>query len=826
MQTIHQKFEAIVEEYPNNIAYSIADKEYTYTELNSRANRLAKTLHTVFEKDKYITVYSDQGIEHIATMLAISKAGKVIIPLNSMMPYSNVQEIMDQYDSKTLITDKNHIYELPYVLKDKNVYCHRYDMPLKTNLDLDVNQDDEFIIFNTSGSTGTPKGVVHTHRNFVFFIEQYQKFYDITSDDVHSLVYPTGFYGGIRDTLVSLLSGSNLCHYKKTWDLQQWIVDHNVSILTCTVKFYRDMINSIEDDFCFDSVRIFRPGGDASFKEDFEKFKKHFPIGSKYLILFASSETGIMRQQVMTHDTEIVDEYIPLGYPIDGVDMYVIDDQGNQIQDDGVEGTIVIEHKYLFKEYKNAPEVTKNVLGINPDTSLPRYISSDEGKFINGCLHFTGRKMHHVKINGARVDVNHVSATALKATDNAVCIYHPERKNLYLFYESVKNINETELKEYLLQHLPFYMVPARCILVDKIPATANDKINRNALIDRINNSVTVNSDDTVTGLQRQIAEIWADNLEIDEVGIDDNFFDTLNGDSITAAAIMVDMEEKMTISLKDHVLYEYSTVRSLTDAIEQKKFKTFTWIKKLIDGDPNQPPVFWSTGWPNVLKKKLKYSGNLYYIDSHYNHFTDLPDINSNIEEYCNAVADEIEKITTHKNIILAGYSLGAVHSLELSHILSRRGYNIDKLFLLDPKDTINEFQGEMSVHKYIPTSFLNVLAYWFGKLLIKIRYNRFKKKWDNFTDDEKMWGHNRRKYIHSVYSYWRWQYEFVKNTNYAIMIQRTNNLSRTRFRWVDLFQIGEYVAFKSHFKKHLDFFENDDCVDHWSDIFNERISL
>ena len=144
----------------------------------------------------------------------------------------------------------------------------------------------------------------------------------------------------------------------------------------------------------------------------------------------------------------------------------------------------------------------------------------------------------------------------------------------------------------------------------------------------------------------------------------------------------------------------------------------------------------------------------------------------------------------------------------------------------MDPKDTINEFQGEMSVHKRIPTPFLNVLGYWFGKFLIKQRFNKFQKKWNRFTDDEKMWGHNRRRYIHSTYSYWRWQYEFVKNMNQAIMIQRTNNRSRTRFRWVDLFRLDDLVAFKSHFKNHSDFFENDDCVDDWVKTFNERIIL
>ena len=473
--TIHELFQDIARKYPENIAYSLADDTYTYADLNGRANRLAKTLCQVYTKYKYVTIYSDQGIEHIATLLAISKAGKVAIPLNSMMPYQNVQEIMDQYDSNLLLTDKNHIYELPKFVNDKDIYCHRFNNPLLTNIDCEVSAEDEFIIFNTSGSTGKPKGVVHTHQNFVFFIKEYQKFYDITPNDIHSLVYPTGFYGGIRDTLVSILSGSNLCHYKKSWNLQEWIVKNNVSILTCTIKFYRDMINSIDGDFCFDSVRIFRPGGDASFKEDFVNFKKYFPVGSKYLILFASSETGIMRQQVMTHDTEIVDEYIPLGYPIEGVDMYVIDDQGNRIVEDDVEGTIVIEHKYLFTEYKNNPEGTRSVLNINPETHIPRYISSDNGKFKDGCLHFTGRKMHHVKINGARVDVNHVSATALKTTDNAVCIYHPEKKNLYLFYESATKKTEADIKEYLLQHLPFYMVPARCILVEKIPATANKR---------------------------------------------------------------------------------------------------------------------------------------------------------------------------------------------------------------------------------------------------------------------------------------------------------------------------------------------------------------
>ena len=156
--TIHQQFEAIVAKYPQNIAFSEANYEVTYQNLNSKANQIANHLVSEFPEEQLIVLYSDQGIDHVATMLAISKAGKTMVPLNSMMPVRTVDEIMAQYGAHVILTDSNHI-------KDLKKHTHQivvaptFEFQETPNLNLEVDPASEFIIFNTSGSTGVPKGV-------------------------------------------------------------------------------------------------------------------------------------------------------------------------------------------------------------------------------------------------------------------------------------------------------------------------------------------------------------------------------------------------------------------------------------------------------------------------------------------------------------------------------------------------------------------------------------------------------------------------------------------------------------------------------------------
>jgi len=788
MSTIHSKFEEITTLYPNNIAYKHEYNKYTYVELNNMSNNLANTLVHNYKNSV-----------------------KSVFPINTMVPLSRLVEMLKQYKINTIITNNKYGSMLTQLF-DGDIIIPNLVTNKCDNLNLNINSDFEFIIFNTSGSTGNPKGVIQTHENMLFSINNYINLYDIKENDNHSLVYPTGFLGGIRDIFVSLLSGATLVYYDKYGiiKMDEWILKNNINILSLPIKFLRDLFNITKTkNIIFKSVKIVRPGADISYKTDFEYFKKYFP-NAKYFLLFSSSETGMVLHNILDKSTQLNTELVPLGNPINEVEVYIVDKDDNPIYHENKVGRLMIKSKYLFKGYKNDDIKTNEVLTIKDDYSI--YKSNDFVKYINGQIYYEGRSESHVKINGARINPNYISAIASKLVENPYCMFSTKHKNLYLFYETDKNINETKIKKYLLENLEFYMVPARCIKLDKIPQKINGKIDR-VLIDSMIDDFILNdisNNDKLTKLQKTLITIFEKNLNKTNIKINDNYFDTLGGDSLTAVLISNDIENELSITLKDNILYEYSTIADISSALEKTPSKYFKWVKHIIKNNSSKTPVFWVTGYPNIIKKHLTYEGDFYYIDSHYNSYATIPSIKDDIATYCKILSTEILKELKTKEIILAGYSIGSIYSIELSKQLKEKGIKIKFLFLLDPRDTINILNGKKTSN------------YYFYKLFLLLKYVIFYTIW-NTQKMVKIEIIKRFTYIHAIYALHRLKYNFETISDKTIIIQRHNNKSSTKHNLFKLFKNIKHIKIKA--KKHSDFFSNQSVVNKWIKIFNNYLS-
>jgi len=805
MTTIHTKFEKTVSKYSNNIAYVHNSKKFTYKSINNAANNLAEHIVNNYKDSKIICIFLDQGVDNIVSLFAVSKSAKTILPLNTMMPIPRLVNILEQYNVNTIITNTTYFNELKQTFNG-NIIIPKLDFSNKQNLNINIAETFNFIIFNTSGSTGNPKGVIQTHKNMLFSTTSYINLYDIKPNDNHSLVYPTGFLGGIRDVFVALLTGSTLFYYDKygSISLPDWVIQNKINILSLPIKFLRDLFkNIINDDIKFNSVKVVRPGGDVSYRSDFEKFKQHFP-NAKYYILYASSETGIVLQNILSHSDIITTDFVPLGNSINEVEAYIVDDNDNIITNDNIPGRLLIKSKYLFKGYVNDEEKTNKVLNHIKDYSI--FKTNDIVKYVNGQIYFEERIESHVKINGARVNPNYIASIASNIVDNPYCMFSKKYNNLYLFYETNKNIRETDVKKYLFDNLEFYMVPARCIKVDKLPQKENGKIDR-LLIDQTIDALIKQYDNTkITNLHKTLINIFENNLNKQNIKITDNYFDNLGGDSLTAQLIITDIEHDLSISLKDNILYEYSTIKELANELENNSSNFFKRVKHIIKGDSKLIPIVWITGYPNIIRKHLKYKGDFYYVDSHYNQFANIPSIKDNIIEYSKLIVEDIINEVKSNKIILAGYSIGSVYAIEISKQLKESGIEIEFMFLLDPRDSISIFNNNKIKYYYITTLYL-LVKYFIYDIIWKMQKIFNIKILKRFN------------YIHSIYALHRHKYNFKYVYDNVILIQRNNNESKNKYKINKIFKNKEWH--KLNVKKHSDYFSNQSVIKEWMQLLN-----
>jgi non-ribosomal peptide synthetase component F len=231
-KSLAEIFESTAKLHPDHLAYQDHSVSSTYEELNQRANALARELIERHPNEEQIAVFMHQSYTHIIHLLAIIKTGKVYVPINTSLPTAKIGLILKQYDCRVLLTDAEHLDELECSLHgiqismyEDTVLSHSTD-----NLPRSISPKNPVLIISTSGTTGTPKGVVHSHESMIHSLRNYEELYRLGPNDVYSLFYPIGFFAGIRDVLIALLTGATLKYLSVVESgvdlVKDWIVDH------------------------------------------------------------------------------------------------------------------------------------------------------------------------------------------------------------------------------------------------------------------------------------------------------------------------------------------------------------------------------------------------------------------------------------------------------------------------------------------------------------------------------------------------------------------------------------------------------------------------
>ncbi|MEM6684206.1 MAG: amino acid adenylation domain-containing protein, partial [Bacteroidota bacterium] len=582
-QTVAERFETQASKYGNAIAVTANDQQFSYQTINNYANRLATKITQQTQNTKRIALLVSHNQHTVIGMLGVLKSGHAYVPIDLENPLQRIQFILEDaqctivvYDDaiETKVAQLKELIPTIQLIKLEDVLKDDLDVP---NLPVASLPTDEAYVLYTSGSTGNPKGVIQTQRNMLHYIRVYTNNVAISNTDNLSVFSTYSFDASIKDIYGAILNGATVGFYsipaKGLTNLGNWITREKISIIHMVPTIYRYFIATLATNQVLNTVRLVDLGGEASYKSDFELFKKHFPKNAYLVNDYGPTEATIVSQHFMQHTSQIYNSNLHLGSKVAETEVFIVDDMGKEAAV-YQEGEIVFKSKYISKGYLNLEEKTKAV--FMQDASNPEYYtyhSGDIGKrFPNGTIVYLGRKDTQVKINGYRIELSEIALQVSKLegiTQAEVLVQTWEHTAYITCYYTGNQRETTSFKTALKDRLPAYMIPSVYVLLPEFPLTRTGKIDRNAL-PALSESVvkTEAYKAPENDIQKQLVTIWASQLNSAEekLGILDNFFE-IGGNSLQAVTIMNMINTTFDIALSIENLYETLTIQDLSKVI-------------------------------------------------------------------------------------------------------------------------------------------------------------------------------------------------------------------------------------------------------------------
>ncbi len=426
-------------------------------------------------------------------------------------------------------------------------------------------------IYFTSGSTGRSKGVVDTHRNVLHNVRRYTNTLRISPLDRLSLVPSPGVSGAVSSLFGALLSGAAVLPFDVRGQgaaaLGAWVARERITIYHSVPALFRQMAVSGER---FPHLRLIRLEGDQMTRRDWELYRERFPETCILVNGLGATECGLVRQFFIDTETPVADGVVPIGYPVEDMEVLVLDDHGQPVES-GAVGEVAVRSRYLATGYWQRPDVTRAAFRDDPANPGVRvYRTGDLGRMRqDGCLEYLGRKDFRVKLRGEWVDVADVEAALLgvDGVREAAAAVHGGADDARLVGYIVPEGEAptvSAVRRRLAATLPAVMVPSLFVVLQRLPLNSNGKLDRHALPPppaerpRLDDAFVAPGTDT----ERVLAGIWSEVLGLHPVGVHDRFFD-LGGDSLRMSQVQNRIRERLGLDLAPVILFEHPTIHAL-----------------------------------------------------------------------------------------------------------------------------------------------------------------------------------------------------------------------------------------------------------------------
>ena len=581
LDAVHKMFDRAAVATPSAPAVTCGARTLSYGELAARANQVARYLRGVgVGRDTPVAIYLSRSIDLLVALLGVLKAGGAYLPLDPTYPIERIEYMLTDCGARAIVTEERLHSGLPAL--GCSVLRMDADRETLAGFDttspagVDTGADDLAYIIYTSGSTGLPKGVEVRHGGMSNFLGSMRRNPGIRSDDVLLAITTISFDIHVLELFLPLVTGAHL--EIATEDtardgraLLERLRRGDVSIMQATPTTWQMVINAGWDE-PFD-LKILC-GGEGMPQELARQLRA---LGSSLWNMYGPTETTVWSATCEIDDD---DSAISVGQPIDNTTLYILDEHMEPLPI-GLTGELYIGGHGLARGYRNLPEQTKERFVANPfaDGCGDRlYRAGDRARYRDdGRVEVLGRTDYQIKLRGHRIELGEVETTlvAHAAVRSCVAVVRTEddgdaRIVAYAVADNASEVADADLRSFMRQRLPEYMMPSDIVLIDTFPLTPNGKIDRAALpAPTRTRAPDVNDGAAPVGhLETVMAHIWADVLNVDDVRAYDMFFD-LGGHSLLSLMVIDRFEKETGFRMNPEELVN-QTLRQLVTRFEQE----------------------------------------------------------------------------------------------------------------------------------------------------------------------------------------------------------------------------------------------------------------
>ena len=708
------RFMEVVAAQPQALAVADGADELTFAQVAAEAARVLVAVRAavaaldppaapggpeVFGSPEPVGVLYSHDVWAVAALLGVVASGHPVLVLDPRTPAPRLRQFVERGGVRLVVADTAN-EQVASALVERAVVPRR-----------DVGDVDAAELFRdppdpasaaalafTSGSTGRPKPVANCHRmlardawNSALANGCYG------ADDVIAHTLPMAFHAGLTTTVHGLLVGATMRLYdarsRGIATLPGWIAANRATVMIASPPILRAFVASAPDPASLVSLRSVNVAGEAAYARDVEALRPLLPAGCVIRHRYGSSETGMISEHPVPAGLALTDGALPAGHGVGDTRLGLVGSDGAPVAD-GETGTVTVTAPYVALGYWGDPEATARSFTAGADGTRT-YRTSDVGRFgPDGGLQIVGRADHSVKIRGYLVDPGEVDAAlfTLPEVKEAVVVGMPRDRDggmrlVAYVVSTAERPAAAGVRAALRGALPAHMVPETVVFLDAVPRTDRGKIDRSAL-PTPPAPVTAGHEE-LTRWEELVAEIWAAVLELERVGLQDDFFE-LGGDSLAAEALIT----RLTTDL--NVAADVATTTLLVQAPMLKEFaarllqRATPTVGSLVplQSDGTQVPLFIVAGGGGMGVAFVPWARRLgpdqptWALQSPVLEGRGLPD--RSVESLARRHVAALRKVQPTGPYQIAGHSFGGLVAFEIVQQLTAAGHEVRLLAVLD----------------------------------------------------------------------------------------------------------------------------------------------
>jgi amino acid adenylation domain-containing protein/non-ribosomal peptide synthase protein (TIGR01720 family) len=623
---VHELFCRQAELTPDAVAVACEDRQLTYRELACRAALVARRLiQRGVERGRVVGICLERSEQLVVGLLGILKCGATYLPLDPSYPLQRLAFMIENAQTCIVMTEAGRLNLFKEVLRNRSsmqetagtatqvISLQELEAAPAVDPELDsstastlseersgATADDVAYVMYTSGTTGRPKGACIPHRAIIRLVKN-SNYITLSSRDTVAQASSISFDAATFEIWGALLNGARLSILQKDSLLScnafsEQVVANGFTVLFLTTALFNQLVR--QDPAVFRSFRCLLVGGEAADPEAVRQVLRAAPP-QQLVHIYGPTENTTFSTWHLVREVPEGAVTVPLGHPISNTSCYVLDARMEPVPI-GVSGELYLGGDGLACGYLNAPDLTAEKFVPDRFANTPGrrlYRTGDiVRRLAGGELAFVGRNDNQVKIRGFRVESGEVETVlaACPGVQEGVVLLRqdaPGQKRLvaYVVPKAGSAPSISELRQFVQEHLPTYMIPSVFIVLDTLPLTPSGKVDRRALPepDYVRPDLQTQWVQPGTPAEKLLAQIWAQVLRLEKVGIHDNFFE-LGGDSILSIQI-IGRAKQVGLHLTPQQLFQHQTVAGL--AAVARASASFTIEQGPVEGAVPLTPV-------------------------------------------------------------------------------------------------------------------------------------------------------------------------------------------------------------------------------------------